>query len=69
MLNIWDTLFELTQLELQCSKNYFKFFIPQEIGALGNKVEKEPQKPPSKIEKIYVYYIFTEGIFSACNPM
>ena len=31
------------QIEVRCSKNYFKFFLPQEAGALGNNIEKEPQ--------------------------
>ena len=33
------------QIEVQCSKNYFKFFLPQEAGAFGNNIEKETQKP------------------------
>ena len=68
ILNIWDTLFEFIQTEVQCSKNYFKKFLPQEAGAFGNNVEKEPQKPCPKLKR-YVYYIFTENICSACNPM
>ena len=27
-------------------KIYFKIFLPQETGAFGNNIEKEPQKPP-----------------------
>ena len=38
-------IFELTQIEGQCSKNGFKFFLPQEAGAFGNNIEKESQKP------------------------
>ena len=56
------------QTEVQCSKNYFKKFLPQEAGAFGNNVEKEPQKPCPKLKR-HVYYIFTENICSACNPM
>ena len=37
-------LFELQQIEVKCSENYFFFFLPQEAEASGNKVEKEPQK-------------------------
>ena len=40
---MWDTLFELIQIEVQCSKNYFKFLLPQEAGAFRNNVEKKPQ--------------------------
>lgn len=37
------------------------FFLPQEVGAFGNNLEKEPQKPHPKLQK-YVYYIFAENI-------
>ena len=43
-------------------------FLPQEAGAFGNKIEKEPQIPHPKLNK-YVYYIFTENICSACSLM
>ena len=42
-------------MELQCSENYFKIFLPQEARAFGNNIEKEPQKPCLKLKK-YVYY-------------
>ena len=29
-------LFELIQIEVQCSKNYFKIFLPQEAGDFGS---------------------------------
>ena len=61
-------VFEIMQIEVQCSKNYFKIFLPQEAGAFGNNIEKEPQKLHPKLKK-YVYYKFTENICSACNPM
>ena len=56
------------EIEVQCSNSYFKTFLPQQTGAFGNNMEKEPQKPRQKIKK-YVYYIFTENICFACNPM
>ena len=31
------SLFELIQIEVQCSKNYFKISLPQEARASGNK--------------------------------
>ena len=65
---IWDTLFDLIQIEVQCCKNYFKNFLPQEDEAFGNNIEKKPQKPCPKLKK-GVYNIFTENICSACNPM
>ena len=37
---IWGTVFEFIQIEVQCSKNYFNFFLPQEAGALGNRRRK-----------------------------
>ena len=66
IFKIWDKLFEHT--EVQRSKTYFKIFSSQEAGAFGNNIEKEQQKLRPKLEK-YVYYIFTENICSACNPM
>ena len=41
---------------MQCSKNYFKISLPQEAGAFGNKVEKEPQK----LIYLYILYIYSE---------
>ena len=49
ILKIWDILFELIQIEVQCSKNYFNIFLLQEAGAFG--------KPTPKIEKICMTYI------------
>ena len=68
IFKIWDIAFELIQIEVQCSKNYQSIFLPQEAGAFGNNIEEEPQKLGPKLKK-YVYYIFTENIFSTCNPM
>ena len=64
ILKIWDTLFELIEIDVQYSKNYFKIFLPQEAGAFGNNMVKESQKPRQRLKK-YVYYIFTENICSA----
>ena len=71
ILKMWYRLFELIQIEVQCSKNYFKIFLiflTQETGAFGNNIEKESQKSRPKLKK-YVCYIVTENICSACNPM
>ena len=68
ILEIGDTLFELVQKQVQCSKNYFNFFLLQEAAAFGNNIEKEPQKPLPKLKK-YVFYIFTDNICSSFNPM
>ena len=57
ILEIWATLFEFKQIEVQCSKNYFKIFLPEVGGAFGNKMKKKPQKPGPKLKKIYVLYI------------
>ena len=51
IVKIWDTLFELTQIKVQCSKNYFKIILPQIVGAFGNNIEKEPKKPSPKLRK------------------
>ena len=45
------------------------FFLPQEAGAFGKNIENEPPKPRPKLKKKYVYYMFTENICSACNPV
>ena len=49
------------QIEKQCSKNYFSFFLPQEAGAFGNNMEKTTQKSRSKFfKKICILYIYRE---------
>ena len=55
ILKIWDTLFELIQIEVQCIKNYFKFFYHKKLELL----EKEPQKPRLKLKK-YLSNIYRE---------
>ena len=67
ILKIWDTLSELIQIKVQCSKNYFRrtFFLSEEAGASGNNIVKEPHP---KLKK-YVYDKFTDNIFAACNPI
>ena len=54
ILKIWETFFELIQIEVQCSKNYFKFFFPHKARASGNDIEKEPQKPRRQLKE-HVY--------------
>ena len=61
-------LFEPINIEVQCTKKWFKIILLQEAWACGNNIGKEPQKPTPKIEK-YVYYIFIENICSVCNSM
>ena len=60
--------FELIQIKLQCSKNYFKIFLQQEVGVFRNNIEKKSQKPHSKLKKD-VYYTFIENICSVCNSI
>ena len=58
ILKIWYTLFEIIQIKVQCNKSYFKFFLPQEVGAFGNNIEKEPQKSrPNLKNKMYIIYL------------
>ena len=45
ILKICDTLFEHTQIEVQYCKNYFNFFLWQEVGPFGNNIETELHKP------------------------
>ena len=56
------------QLEVKCSKSYFKISLSQEAGTSGNNVEKELQKPRPKLKK-YRYQIITENNCCTCNPM
>ena len=39
-LKIWDTLFEVMQIEVQWSKKYFKNFLSQDAGASVKKYRK-----------------------------
>ena len=58
---IWDTHFELNQIEVQCSKNYFEYLLPQEARDFENNIEKKPQKPRPKLNKeICMLYIYRE---------
>ena len=45
-----------------------KFFYNKKLELLEMTEEKNRKKATLKIER-YVYYIFTENICSACNPM
>ena len=60
--------FELIQIEVQCSKNYFKIFLLQETEAFGSNIEKEPQKSHPKLKR-FMCYISTENVCSACDSM
>ena len=68
ILNFWDKLFELIQIEVQYGKKYFKdiFFYHKKLELL-EIIEKELQKPRLKVKK-YVY-IFTGNISSTCSPI
>ena len=51
ILKIWDKIFELIKIEVQCNKNYFKIILPQEAGAA---------KTTPKIDKVCILYIYRE---------
>ena len=51
-------------MEVEFSKSYFKIFLPQEAGAFGNNIEKQPQMRGPKLEK-YLCYVFTGNICTA----
>ena len=69
-LNLWDALFDFIQIEVECSKNYLKIFLPQEAGAFRSNLEKKPQNSGPKLKKVLqLYYIFTDNICCVCNPM
>ena len=65
ILKIWDTLYELVQIEVQSSNNYFKKCLPQEAEAFGNNIEKEPQKPRQKLKKICILNIYREYLLGS----
>ena len=46
--------FQLIEIEVQCSKNYFKISLSQEAGASKNNTETDPQKSRPKL-KNYKY--------------
>ena len=52
-------LFELIQIEVQCSKNYFKIFLSQEVRAFG-KNRKGTAKTTPKIGKLSILYVCRE---------
>ena len=45
------------QIEVLCTKSYFIFFLPQEAGAFGNNIEKEPQKPHPNWKNMCIIYL------------
>ena len=55
VLKIWGTLFELTQLEVKCSKSYFNFFL--------EKHGKRTVEVMPKIENKYLLNIYREYFF------
>ena len=57
IFKIWDTHFELINIEIQCSKNLFKIFWQKEAGAFGNNIGKEPKKPHPKLKIKYIIYL------------
>ena len=49
------------QIEVQCSKNYFKISLSQEAEASGNNIEKELQKRRPRLKKyVYILIIYRE---------
>ena len=58
-------MFELRNEEVQCSENYLELLLQQEDGAFGNNIEKDPQKPPSKMKNMYIIYLLRIFILPA----
>ena len=56
ILKIWDTFFELIKKSTMQQK-LFQFFLPQEAGAFGINIEKEPQKPRPQLKNMYIIYL------------
>ena len=49
--------FELIQIEVKCSKTYFKIFLSQETGAFENNMKKKLQKPRPNLKKMYIMHL------------
>ena len=62
ILKIWDILFPLIQVEVQCSKIISKFLYHKKLELL-EKHRKETAKATPKIEKIYILNIYREQLF------
>ena len=45
-------------MEVQYSKNYFKFLLPQEARALGNNIESDRKSQAQNMYIIYLQKIF-----------
>ena len=43
--------------EVQCSKNYFKIFVSQKVGAFGNNIERNSKSHAQNWIYIYIYII------------
>ena len=56
VLKIWDTLFELINIEFNAGK-LVRNFLQQEAGAFGNNIGNKPQKPRQKLKNIYIMYL------------
>ena len=41
----------MQQIEVQCSKNYFKLSLSQESGTFENNIEKKCKKPHPKLKR------------------
>ena len=41
--------------EVQCSKNYFKIFVSQKVGAFGNNIERNSKSHAQNWIYIYIY--------------
>ena len=53
ILKIWDTLFELVNIEVCImQQKLFQNFFQQEAGDFGNNIGKELQKPCPKLKNI-----------------
>ena len=56
---IWDRLFELIQIEVQCSKNYFKIVLPQQAGVLEITKKRNSKNHAQSWKIMYITYLQT----------
>ena len=62
VLKTWDTLFELIQIKVRCSKNYFNFFYSKKLELLEKHGKITTEATPA-IEKNCLLNIYREYLF------
>ena len=69
ILKMWDKIFELIQIEVQFTKNYFNFFFITRRWRFWKQHRKGSIKVTPKTEKNILNISMTDHTCSACKPM